>query len=869
MLLKPHFFLAGWLLAGVALAQNPVPTPPGPGGNAPNAPGGNGPGGNGPGANRPIREPAAGPLKPAPDPESVHQEDYLFPVMDGQTLSDLYTEMTGRRVTMSNEAITAQFRFVQQGPITYREATRLLKVAALMGGFIFVPDGDNHDRLIFSAVQNQAPNQPVPFIADAADLPQDDQLVRYVMSLKYVKPQDMQNILTQVIRQVGSYGTIAPVPNASCLIITESSTLIRHLVEIQHEVDVPSQRVATRFIKVQYADVQELADTLNEILGAQQQQTQRTAGVQRVQGGNNQGINVAPIPGVPTNPAAAASGEGSAGEDVPIQIVAASRTNEIFVMGRPIDIVFAETLIHGFDTPTDQKNFLRRKLKFLAVKDFLPVAEQALQRAFSGNTQGGSAGGGNGAAGGGNGRGANFGGNGAGGGNNRTSGTGSSSRTSGTGSSSSFGSNSSFGGNSGSGSGSGSGAGSGLSSGTGGLSNPNVSTAPESLLVGRTLLVADNITNSIVIQGPPASLEVVSHLLDEIDVKAEQVMISCVFGQLALGKDFNYGIDYLRTVETRGDNVIGGRGGSGAGPIVPLDGSAFDPGNLAATAGLGLYGRIGPHMNLYLEALQSTDKFNVISRPTVYMANNQLGRITSGQEIAVPTNSFNSGTTGQSTNIDYKRVALTLEVIPLVNSKDEVTLQIALGNDEVLGTQVIEGVGEVPTIATRELVTTVTVPNNDTIVLGGLITTRDRKTRSGIPILSQIPWLGGFFGTTTNGEDREELLIFIQPKIINDTATLYDAQVDVDARYKIDDQNRAFIDGPGVLPTRHSIVDPKSSKDEGAPLPPPLPAGSSTRSAQPVEDLPAEKVKVKTSTTGETSTKTPATAKKKMGIKNR
>ncbi len=865
MLLKPHFYLAGWLLASVAFAQGPVPAPPAPGGNVPNVPGGNGPGG----ANRPVREPNAAPLNAAPDPDAVNQEGFIQPAIDGQTLGELYTLLTGRRVTLGNEAITAQFRFVQQGPITNREATRLLKVAALMGGFVFVPDGENHDRLIFSQPQVVVQGQPLPFISDAAELPVDEQVVTYVMALKFVKPQDMQNILQQVIRQVGSYGTIAPVPNASCLLITESSTLIRRLVEIQKEVDVPSQRVATRFIKVQYADVQELADTLNEILGAQQQTTQRTAGVQRVQG---QGGGVNLTPNLPANAAAAVAGggEGSAGEDVPIQIVAASRTNEIFVMGRPIDIVFAETLVHGFDTPTDQKNFLRRKLKFLAVKDFLPVAEQALQRAFSGNTQGGSAGGGNGAGGAGGGRGANFGGGGGAGGGNRTSGTGGSSRTSGSGSSSSFGSSgSSFGGSGSSGSGSsGSGAGSGLSSGTGGLSNPNVSTAPESLLVGRTLLVADNITNSIVIQGPPASLEVVSHLLDEIDVKAEQVMISCVFGQLALGKDFNYGIDYLRTVETRGDNVIGGRGGSGAGPIVPLDGSTFDPGNLAATAGLGLYGRIGPHMNMYLEALQSTDKFNVISRPTVYMANNQLGRITSGQEIAVPTNSFNSGTTGQSTNIDYKRVALTLEVIPLVNSSDEVTLQIALGNDEVLGTQVIEGVGEVPTIATRELVTTVTVPNNDTIVLGGLITTRDRKTRSGIPILSQIPWIGGFFGTTTNGEDREELLIFIQPKIINDTASLYDAQVDVDARYKIDDQNRAFIDGPGVLPGRHTIVDPKSSKEDGAVPPPPVPGGSS-RNAKPVEDLPAEKVKVKTSTAGETSTKTQASAKKKMGIKNR
>jgi type II secretory pathway component GspD/PulD (secretin) len=126
----------------------------------------------------------------------------------------------------------------------------------------------------------------------------------------------------------------------------------------------------------------------------------------------------------------------------------------------------------------------------------------------------------------------------------------------------------------------------------------------------------------------------------------------------------------------------------------------------------------------------------------------------------------------------------------------------------VIGTQVIENVGEVPTIATRTLVTTVTVPNNETIVLGGLITTRDRKVRSGIPLLSSIPYVGGLFGQTTNGKEREELLIFIQPKIINDVSSLYEGQVDIENRYKLEDENREFIDGPAVLPTKGSVQEP-------------------------------------------------------------
>jgi general secretion pathway protein D len=796
MLPKPSNILAALLLAGTVFAQEPV-TPPQPA-VPPNPPGG---------PRVPVREPEAGPMPQAPNPDTVKQQGYIEPKVDGQRLADIYTELTGRRVTISNAALTAEFRFVQRGPITYGQAAGLLKEAALLEGFVFVPTGENHDRLIYSQSPPNVPGQPLQTITDPADLPEGEQVVTYVMPLKYIKPQEMERTFTAVVRQLGSYGSIAAVPNASSIVITESSSLIRRLIQLQQEIDVPSQQVATRFIKVQYADVQELSETLNEILNTQQQQ-QRTAGTQRVSTGApavQPGNPIVTQSGAAGAATAGADGGGSAGEDIPIQIVPATRTNEIFAMGRPVDIVFVETLVRGFDSPTDQKNFLRRKLKFLAVADFLPVAEQALQRAFSGNAaSGGASAGGGGASG--SARGANFGGGGSGGGgNSRTSG---SARTSANGSS---GSGSSFGGGGSSFGGGGTGGSGGTAGGS--LGDPEVNSAPESLLVGRTLLVADNITNSIVIQGPPASLEIVTRLLDEIDVKAEQVMISCVFGQLSLGKDLNYGVDYLRTVETRGDNVIGGRGGSGAGPLIPLDGSTFDPGDLAATAGLGIYGRIGPHMNVYLEALQSSNRFNVISRPTVFMANNQKGVIKSGQQIAVPTNSFNSGSTGQSTNIEYRDVVLSLEVIPLVNSADEVTLQIYLLNDEVLGSQFIESIGDVPTIATRELVTTVTVPNNETIVLGGLITTRDTKNKSGIPILSQIPWIGGLFGSTTNGKDREELLIFIQPKIVNDSATLYTAQADIDARYKIDDENRAFIDGPGVLPTKETTVVESKGKN--------------------------------------------------------
>src|SRR5690606_24912915 len=70
------------------------------------------------------------------------------------------------------------------------------------------------------------------------------------------------------------------------------------------------------------------------------------------------------------------------------------RTNRIFAMGRPVDVIFVEGLVRQFDTQSDQRNFLRRKLRFLPVTEFLPIAENALTRAFSGTGDPAATGGG-------------------------------------------------------------------------------------------------------------------------------------------------------------------------------------------------------------------------------------------------------------------------------------------------------------------------------------------------------------------------------------------------------------------------------------------------------------------------------------------
>ncbi len=744
--------------------------------------------------------PAAGVV----DPEAMLEEDFLYPKLNGDDLAELYRKFTGRRVTVSPEASQAEFRFVQRGPLSNREATLLLKKAALLSGFVFVPDPnpglENHDILVLGSGQEKPGGQGTEVILDPADLPDDDRVVSYVMNLKVIKPDEVARVFTTIVGQLGPYGSITPIPNAGSVVITEKTSLIRRLIEIQQEIDV-SSTVSTRFIKVQYADVQELAETLNEILNTQQQ-SERSTGVNRAGAPQAPAGNVPVLPG--GNPVAnvTAGGESSAAEEVPIQIVPDTRTNRIFAMGRPVDIVFIEGLVAEFDTKTDERNYLKRKLRFVAVSEFLEIAEPALMRAFSGGQAAGGAGGAGST-------GANFGGSTAGGSSRNTRTTGMGTNSGGSFGGSSFGGNSSSFGGQGGGIG-GQAGGGGFGSGGSALQDPQISSAPEARLVGRTLLVADNITNSLLVQGPPASVEIITNLLDEIDVKADQVMISAVFGQLSLGDEFEFGVEYLNALTSNGR--FAGSGGAGEFlPSIPLDGTAFDPGDLATAAGLNLYGRFGRNFNVVLRALETDSNFKVLSRPTIFTANNRKGVISSGQRIAIPTSTFNSGTTGTSTNIEYQNVYLTLEVIPLVNSENEITLEISLVNEELGQDRIIPSGDQdlvIPDILSRQVLTSVTVPNGATIALGGLISTNVRDSVSGIPILSSIPGLGRLFSTTEKENNRSELLVFIQPRVVNDPASLYDAQVDMDNRYDVSGPSRDFANGPGVLPEPGAVGTP-------------------------------------------------------------
>ncbi|MBT8038459.1 MAG: hypothetical protein KJO21_13045 [Verrucomicrobiae bacterium] len=682
---------------------------------------------------------------------------------DDQDVADEYTKYTGKRVLLSSATQALEIRFYQRGPLTNRQAANLLVKVLDMEGFVFVPSGANEVKLLPKA-QGTGSNGPAELegiIDDPNDIPQGDAYISYFMKLGFIKPEEAVRTFTQSLHGLGPGAKIAPVPNASAVLITGKAAFIRKLINQKRYIDVAAGNVDTTWVQLKYADSEELATTLNEIMNSQQQ-SNTTAGVTTGASGRTTG-NRPSVPGVKVPAASTAT---SAGEDIPVQIVASPRLNKIFIMGRPVDIIFVEGLAREFDAPPNNNNFFKRKLRFMIASDFLDVAAKALE-AVGGSGKSSQSG------------------------SSRSSNRQTSSNQNRNQSSRNVGSSRQGG---------------GASSGAESVQEFNVSDVPESIVIGKTLIVADNLNNSILVQGPPESLRVVSELIDKLDGRPQQVMISTVFGEIELLDGKDVGVSIGRVSGDTPDPRRAGGGGINTGIGGLLAGSEVDLAALnTAGTGLNVYGTI-KNLTGRLNALKTNSNFKLLSRPTVYTANNRKAVITSGSRIAVPTNTFNSGTTGTSTNIEYREVVLRFEVVPLINSEDEVTLRISLVNDTVGAEQ---EVGEliVPTIGTKTISTTVTVPNNSTVVLGGLVTETVTDSQTGVPVLSQIPGVGRLFRRNKKDMIRKELIIFIQPKIVGGEVSQREAQSDMEGRYDVAPSTRDFADG--VLPGK---VDPSSKK---------------------------------------------------------
>jgi len=689
--------------------------------------------------------------------EMVSPDTIQFPNNPVSDFLLIYEKLKG--VTLIKDASLlaggANLSLTLNQPVTKAEAIRLLESTLLLNGYAFIAVDEKAIKVINTQGGKNPRSEGVFLFTDEKSLPEGEVIASYVMPLTYLSAADAVPIFEQFIT-LHPYGSLVPVPIANQVLITENSTLIRRLIDVRQLVDQPAPEVKREFVQLHQADADRVVELITKLFEERKTATAATGTAKAATGQPSQ------PPGVPVIPGAAAAAGGatitSSESGADILLIPDTRTNRILVSARPTDIAYIKKLIADFDVAVDLSDPYEYPLNYVSASDMLPILNDLLQEQSDQGT-GGTAG--------------------AAGQPNRTVSGG-------------IGSNLASAANAartGSASGGVSGAGQ-----LGSLQEPGEQQAAQSIIVGKTRLIADNRANSILVIGQPEAKQKVMSILSKLDKRPLQVYLATVIGQLRVSNADDFSVNILQKYAggtTGAASVAGGRNFTSTN--TPLSGTAANMAAMANVAQAALGGLpgvqimtfIGNSLNLYIQALTATSRFRIASRPAIFTANNKKAVIYNGQKIAVPTSTVTtlgaggSATTtsgSQQSNIQYQDVVLKIEVVPLINSAREISLQIIQTNDTlekgVNSTTDIGGGVQVPKINTQELTTSVIVPDRATILLGGLVTQTDEKSSSGVPFLSTIPLMGNLFKSTSDTTDRQELVVMMQPSVIGDVPEL-------------------------------------------------------------------------------------------------
>ncbi len=291
-----------------------------------------------------------------------------------------------------------------------------------------------------------------------------------------------------------------------------------------------------------------------------------------------------------------------------------------------------------------------------------------------------------------------------------------------------------------------------------------------SLLSARGSLSTDVRTNTIWIQDTADKLREIRELVSKLDVPVKQVLIEARVVTVDKTLDNKLGIQFgLTNPNIPFSGTLGGAntiaGGSGAAVVgttsrlnvnLPVIGS--DAGRIGvALARLGH----GVLLDLELSALENSGRGEIISSPRVITANQHTANIESGEEIP-----FQQTTSSGATTVAFKKAVLGLNVTPQITPDNKVVLTLNISQDSRSSKPEILGV---PAIDTQAVETQVLVDNGGTVVLGGIYKRTYRDTSRKIPFLSKLPIIGNLFQDKSDVDNQSELLIFITPKIIQQT----------------------------------------------------------------------------------------------------
>ncbi|KAF0807209.1 general (type II) secretion pathway protein D [Alcanivorax sp. S71-1-4] len=289
---------------------------------------------------------------------------------------------------------------------------------------------------------------------------------------------------------------------------------------------------------------------------------------------------------------------------------------------------------------------------------------------------------------------------------------------------------------------------------------------------------ADTSLNALVIRAEPAKMEELQSIVRQLDVRRSQILIEAAIVEVGGNLGLDLGVQWAAGDLERG---VGGTNFDTAGISLNDVIASVLAGEPTTQLSNGLIiggGETDSDGNLrwggFLQALASNSNVNLLSTPSVLTLDNQEASIVVGQNVPFVTGqstSTGSGIDNPFQTIQRQDVGITLTVTPSLAGDSTVRLELEQEASAVQAS--VDGVNSVDLITSkRSIKTTVLADDGETIVLGGLIQDDVRRTETKVPILGDIPLLGVLFRSTSDSREKRNLIVFLRPTILNDSARL-------------------------------------------------------------------------------------------------
>jgi len=355
-------------------------------------------------------------------------------------------------------------------------------------------------------------------------------------------------------------------------------------------------------------------------------------------------------------------------------------------------------------------------------------------------------------------------------------------------------------------------------------------------ILGQTKIIADTRSNSLLIFAMHQDMVMIMDIIDKLDVVLYQVLIETIIMDVALDHSWALGVTAGQPPTTSGKLTTGGvyNNPSSSNPLSTLGqffSGAVSNSAFPTTAGLAYFGKYNGDIEFVVQAAAADSRINVIQKPRIQTSHATRAAIFVGNTVPYVSSTYYGGgyAGGPSSSYQQLQVGIGLDVTPFINQNGLVLMQIDQTIDEISGSTDIQGVGAVPNTTHRTLSSEVAVNDREIIMLGGFIRSSDNASKSGIPLLKDIPVLGVLFSSRSMAKERKELIVLMRPTVLR-TPELAAAHVEEEKRLmpgvREAERHAKQMEDKGMrdmkMPNRSSSPPEQPSPRDGSPVAPPI-----------------------------------------------